>query len=87
MTEEPKEESKEEEKKEEPLMGDAEMKSANERLADLQKTNDMIEKETMRFEMLKAKAQIGGKTLAGQREPTPEEEAQEEASKILKNFT
>jgi len=68
------------------LIADVEVKNAQERLAELSKLNDMIEKETLRHEMLKAKAQLGGSTIAGQRQPSAKEKAQEEAAKLLSGF-
>jgi len=49
--------------------------------------NDALEKEILRNEELRARQLLGGKTTAGQNtEKTPEDLAQEEASRILGIF-
>jgi len=52
----------------------------------LRQENDEYEKELLRKEELRARAQLGGRADAGQREPTPQEEADEKAKAILKMF-
>ena len=53
----------------------------------LKEENDKLEAEYLRQQELKAKITMGGRASAGEKiEKTPEEQAQEEASKILKMF-
>jgi len=56
-------------------------------IEDIKNKNDILEKELLRNEELKAKVMLGGKALAGQpNEKTPEELANEEAKRMLSMF-
>ncbi len=57
-----------------------------EKLIKIKTDNDAMEKELARQDYLRAKMELGGRALAGQRAKTPEEEAKEEATKLLKIF-
>jgi hypothetical protein len=51
----------------------------------LKAANDKVEEELLRAEELKAKIALGGKSMAGQTQETPEETPKEYADKIMKN--
>jgi hypothetical protein len=57
-----------------------------EKLMKIKSDNDALEKELARQDYLRAKMELGGRALAGQKTKTPEEEAEEEANKMLKVF-
>ena len=52
----------------------------------LKAVNDAYEAERLRAEEIRAKEILGGKAQAGQPEVTPEQEAKEEAEKILRTY-
>lgn len=48
--------------------------------------NERLEKALLRREQLMARAKMGGRADAGQKEKTPEDEAKEQADIIVKRF-
>jgi len=73
----------EEEKTEEPIVDGLEDDDVKKDLERLKKTNDEMEKEIERTEILRAKLQRGGETPAGQTPPTDEEKLKKEAEAFL----
>lgn len=80
---------KQEEKKEEKPVETQDIKEtlkAADEYKRLKEENDRLETEYVRQQELKAKIAMGGKALAGKVEKTPEDEAKEEAARIISMF-
>jgi len=66
------------------------VEKVNKNYEELKEANDKVEKELLRGEELKAKANLGGRTMAGNPQLTPKEEIEkkgaEEAQEIVDAF-
>ena len=70
-----------------PKANEPEASEFDKKLKDLREDNEKMQDELLKQEELKAKILVGGRAAAGHENKTPEQEADEEAKRVLDMFS